>query len=180
MIHLSPVKNFQPLDPHQQVEANLLEILRYLVQDSSSCRAAQSMSHDDGPDRPGMIPYGLFLNWLRIAGRHHLYFGHPGSPGMTRDERQVIDTLASAQNHHWALLKAHLNWLAESHAHPALTATSVAIGRLLGNAGQFLMMPRPAVTIPHQQPWRLRLVCEPVQKMPRPLFVSQGHHQNQA
>lgn len=79
--------------------------------------------------------YFLFLKALGRASRRRLCVGHPGCPGMTRDEIQVLSLLAAAQSGHWVLFDAHLCWLASGGSRSAIATTAVALADALMECG---------------------------------------------
>lgn len=68
-----------------------------------------------------------FLTALAYAGRRRLRVGYPGCPGLTRDERQLLDLVAAAQRDARVEVEAHLRWLTRSDLRPAAAAAVAAL-----------------------------------------------------
>lgn len=75
--------------------------------------------------------YFLFLKALGRASRKRLCVGHPGCPGMTRDEIQVLSMLAAAQSGHWVLFDAHLCWLTANGPRAAIATAAMVLADAL-------------------------------------------------
>jgi hypothetical protein len=76
--------------------------------------------------------YFTFLRALGRASRRRLKIGHPGCPGMTRDEIQVLSLLAAAQTGHWILFDAHLCWLASDGSRAVIAGAAMVLADALG------------------------------------------------
>jgi hypothetical protein len=75
--------------------------------------------------------YFAFLRALGRASRRRLKIGHPGCPGMTRDELQVLSLLAAAQTGHWTLFDAHLCWLASDGSRAVIAGAATVLADTL-------------------------------------------------
>lgn len=72
-----------------------------------------------------------FLTALAYAGRRRLRVGYPGCPGLTRDERQLLDLISAAQHGAAMVVEANLRWLTHYDLRPAaLTATAALAAEL--------------------------------------------------
>ena len=96
----------------------LVWTLRRLVARRGSCPLiAHEFTEVFGEDGEEMLSIlRIFLGLLGTAARRRLSFGHPGWPGVTGDEQQVLSLIAAAQAENAALLEAHLAWLARIDA----------------------------------------------------------------
>ena len=82
-----------------------------------------------------MEAYFIFLRVLGRSSRRRLAVGHPGCPGITRDEIQVLSLLAGAQSGHWALFDAHLCWLVPEDSRPTVTAAATILADAFARHG---------------------------------------------
>lgn len=76
-----------------------------------------------------------FLHLLGRDSRRRLAVGHPGCPGMTRDEIQVLALLAAAQDEHRILFEAHLCWLAPDGPRAKISAAATNLAEGLARCG---------------------------------------------
>lgn len=79
--------------------------------------------------------YFTFLHLLGRESRRRLCVGHPGCPGMTRDEIQVLALLAAAQAGHGVLFQAHLCWLAAEGPRARIAASAMVLAQALTQCG---------------------------------------------
>ena len=78
-----------------------------------------------------LATFQVFLAALGYASRMTLQFGHPGDPGLTRDEQQVLALIAVAQGRKPWLLDAHLSAIARSDARLTLAIGTAALAEAL-------------------------------------------------
>lgn len=88
-----------------------------------------------------------FLTALAYAGRRRLRVGYPGCPGVTRDERQLLDLVAAAQEGAELEVEAHLRWLTRAALRPAAVAATEALAEVL-TAQRLTARPQPASAPP--------------------------------
>ena len=72
-----------------------------------------------------------FVTALAYAGRRRLRVGTPGCPGMTRDERQLLDLVAAAQDGAETAVEAHLRWLTRPDLRAAVIVATAALAAVL-------------------------------------------------
>lgn len=79
--------------------------------------------------------YFSFLHLLGQGSRRRLAVGHPGCPGMTRDEIQVLALLAAAQAGHGTLFDAHLCWLVPEGPRARISQAALRLAAALADCG---------------------------------------------
>lgn len=78
-----------------------------------------------------LATFRLFLAALGYASRTTLQFGHPGDPGLTRDEQQVLALIAVAQGGQPWLLDTCLGEIARNDARLTLAIGTAALAEAL-------------------------------------------------
>jgi hypothetical protein len=96
--------------------------------------------------------FGTFLRALAYAARRRLCVGHPGSAGLTSDERQILILIAAAQADDQPRFDAHLLWLARGEFRPAVTMAALALGSALAAHGQVVALAPPLRPAPAMAP----------------------------
>lgn len=102
--------------------------------------------------------YFMFLRCLGKSSRRRLAVGHPGCPGMTRDEVQVFGLLAGAQTGQWQLFDAHLCWLVPQEGRPIVAAAAMTLAAALSAQGIEICDVLPQAPQQNARPCGLTLV----------------------
>lgn len=77
----------------------------------------------------------VFLLLLGHGSRRRLAIGHPGCPGLTRHEVQVLSLLSAAQAGHDALFEANLCWLVRSEARAGVGKAAASLAGIFAMCG---------------------------------------------
>ncbi len=114
----------------------LLEAWRQAASGNVSVQHLCEFGKRCGPSADAMIEaYFTFLRVLERSSRRTLAVGHPGCPGMTPDELQVLSLLGGAQSGHWTLLDAHLYWIAPKGPRAVVAAAAIVLAEALTKNG---------------------------------------------
>lgn len=97
-----------------------------------------------------------FLQALAFAGRRRLSFAKPDSPGITQDERQLLELVAATQAGRMDLFEAHLRWLARPERRPVLKIAAGAVATAFAVNELYFTLPR--LTAPASRAQSLALV----------------------
>ncbi len=128
--HLAPGR-FSPSDI-----GILLEAWRQAAAGNASARRLCEFGTRCGPRSDATIEaYFTFLRVLGRSSRRTLAVGHPGCPGMTQDEVQVLSLLGGAQSGDWTLLDAHLCWIAPKGPRAVVAAAAMVLAEALTKSG---------------------------------------------
>lgn len=107
----------------------LIWALRRLVVRPEVCRVVEREFADTCREDAGEVlaTFRVFLGTLSHAARRRVCIGHPGSFGLTADERRLVSLIAAAQNDDRSRLDALTCWFARGGTQPLLAIAARAL-----------------------------------------------------
>jgi hypothetical protein len=137
----------------------LIWAMRRLVVRPEVCRVVEREFADACRDDAAEVlgTFRVFLGTLSYTARRRICIGHPGSFGLTADERGLVGLIAAAQNDDQSRLDAVACWFARSDAQPHLAIAARALASAFAAHQLWLAAPPLRPTAPTGRP-HLRLV----------------------